>query len=228
MSKKTIKIYVEGANGECRTDLTNALDSVLRDIVDQARNLGIKIEFVAGYGRTQCYAFFANEHNDKKRNPLEKIVLLLMDAETKQGAEISAKEHLHGQDHFVKIKDEKIEADRFFLMTTAMESWIIADINAMKRFFVSLKTEEAKIDAIELRLNEFVGEIPKSDDFAKGNLTKLFDELFNQIKTRDYDKTGDGFKMLKFIDAKNACQKSASFNVFYHGLQKHVTSFNDL
>ena len=222
MSIEIIKIYVEGANQDTRSDMENAFNSVLQSIITAARAKNIKIQFVAGYGRPDCYKYFLNEYNDKKRDPNKKIVLLLLDSEKKHDLKVSAKDHLFQQDHFKNIFDKNIDEEKFYLMTTSMESWIIASPDSIIRYLVKQDTDDAKLTNVKNHIDNFIDQSTVTDDFSKAEIEKLFDQICQDTLGRNYRKADHGFEFLKYIDATTALQKSESFKRFYNGLNNLV------
>ena len=85
---------------------------------------------VRGEGRQQTLDRFRTALQGQRRN---EVVILLVDSEGPVAADQSAWEHLHNQDNW--NQPPGAADDSAYLMVQVMETWFLADREALRRFF---------------------------------------------------------------------------------------------
>ena len=119
-----------------------------------AAGLAGKVKIVRGGGRDETFRRFATAIAGERPGT---VALLLVDSEGPVAA-ATAWQHLHGQNprwHRPKGAGD----DRMFLMVQAMESWFLADPEALRRYFGDDFDEDA------LAIRPALEEVPKEEVF---------------------------------------------------------------
>lgn len=123
-----IEIYMEGGGSTARTQakLRIGMDMFLREIKDAAREKRWRWKLVCCGGRDEAF--------DKFKNSLAAdppgIVVMLVDAEGPVNTSPHA--HLYERDGWDL---NGVDEDQVHLMVQAMETWIIADKNALSAYY---------------------------------------------------------------------------------------------
>ncbi len=123
-----IRIYAEGGgNGkDSKALFRQGLGEFLRELRTQARSTRTRWAIVACGARSEAYRDFCAA----LRSHPEAFNVLLVDAE---GPVTTAPwEHLRGRDGWSK---PRANDEQCHLMVEVMESWFIADLSALKRFY---------------------------------------------------------------------------------------------
>ena len=155
-----LRIYFEGDRG-----LKLGLHKFLKDIVEVARSQRCKFQLVEANGSP------VQDLRDALKTHRDAWNVLLLDSEDPQELQLR-KESLEGCD-----------AESVFWMVQIMESWFLADVDALKAVFKGVS--KAAITG-----NPNVEEIPKADAF----------ERLNKAANGEYHKVKHGMKLLELID----------------------------
>ncbi|HEX9926029.1 MAG TPA: DUF4276 family protein [Anaerolineae bacterium] len=143
-----VRIYVEGGGDgkDGKAQVREGFSKFLIDLRNTARSKRIKWQIIACGPRN---AAFRNFQNALESHP-DAFNVLLVDAENVVTA--TPFKHLHQQDgwHMSGIADEQCH-----LMVQLMESWLIADIETLKRFYGQ------GFNAKPIPINPNVEDIPK-------------------------------------------------------------------
>lgn len=178
-----VKLYIEGGG-----------DSPTQDIEFRAgwtaffEKAGLKDarkmpKPIRGGGREQTFDAYCTAV--KTRKP-DELPLLLVDSEDVVKAGHDAWQHLKARDKWTKPK-EAGKADAF-LMITCMETWFLADREALKDFFKSCWNDKA---------------LPKWPNLEKVDRKKAFNALVKATANcgdRQYAKGKVSFELLKVIN----------------------------
>ncbi len=139
-----------------------------------------------GSGRTQT--FDAYQTAVRTRKP-DELPLLLADSEDGVAPEHTAWQHLKARDGWEKPSGAG--EDDVFLMVRCMESWFLADREALKRFFHDCWRD---------------GALPRWPDLAAVEKTRVFEALAAATAAcgkKRYAKGRMSFDLLKAIDPAN-------------------------
>ena len=158
---KELRIYYEGDKR-----LKPGFHKFLSDVVKAARTRGCKFQPVEANGTpVQDFRDALKIHRDAWN-------VLLLDSEDAQEFQLRRKS-LEGCD-----------PDSIFWMVQIMESWFLADVDALKAVFKVGLSESA------LRGNPNVEDIPKEDVLGR----------LNKAANGEYHKVNHGVKLLELID----------------------------
>ena len=125
---KEIRIYVEGGGDgkNTKTPVRKGFSGFFTDLISEARKKRIKWRIIACGPRNTAYTDFITamqSHSDA-------FNVLLVDS--KSPVKMSPWEHLKDQDRW---ELQESHNEQCHLMVQMMESWLIADIEALKKFY---------------------------------------------------------------------------------------------
>ena len=123
-----VEIYMEGGGRgrDTRAALRRGMDALLASVKQAARDKSLRWKLVCCGPRDVAFRNFWNA----ARNGEAAIVLLLVDAEGLVAA--GPCEHLQARD---KWNMTGVDAQSVHLMVQMMEAWIIADADALRRYY---------------------------------------------------------------------------------------------
>lgn len=137
---KQIRIYVEGGGDKKETKalLRKGFSRFMKDLVQMARSKRIKWNIILCGSRNRTFSDFKNALEDHQ----DAFNVLLVDSEA--AVKKSPWEHLKSRDNWESPGVDEIHCH---LMVQAMEAWFIADMEALKKFYVKdlKKTQFPKI-----------------------------------------------------------------------------------
>lgn len=174
----SVRLYVEGG-GDSKT-LKTACRKGFRTFIDNAGLTGRLPRIVAGGSRRNAYEGFKTAHDQGNGT-----VLLLVDAEGSVAADGSW-QHLQARDSWARPNGATDE--QCHLMVEVMESWFLADREALEAFY----GQGYRSNALPPRQN--VEEIPKVD--VRNGLARA---TRNSTKGR-YHKGAHSFRILEKLD----------------------------
>jgi hypothetical protein len=174
-----IRIYVEGGRGPSKAWLRAAFAQFLNKAREDGNRSRATLRVVMCGSRQETYEAFrlgTREHTGS-------IVLLLVDAEGPVAG--TEREHLAEQDRWDLsfAKDESV-----YLMTEVMESWFVADVQALAGFY----GQGFAAGSIPRRTN--VEEIPKAE------VEKALRDATRNTQPGSYHKTRHAPKILESLD----------------------------
>jgi thymidylate synthase len=198
---KEIHVYIEGgAKGQDRAasaDLRRGFSMFLTKLCPDIRAKSIKLNTVIVGSTELTCKIFAQENE----NSPDKFFILLVDSDVFVDKADEAKIFLQNNPKLKKCDLSDVEENQCHLMVQVMETWFLADAEALKNHFGKDLKEN------KLRKNKKVEEIAKDD---------VLDSLKEATKTRKigaYHKIKDGAKLLenimphKVIEAAPHCEK---------------------
>ena len=121
-----VRIFIEG--GGIASD--EVFTEGWRKFFVAAGLLGKMPRVVRGEGREQTFDKFRTALQSQRRN---EVVILLVDSEGPVAAGDSAWQHLSHQDNW--SQPQGADDDSAYLMVQVMETWFLADREALRRFF---------------------------------------------------------------------------------------------
>ena len=125
---RDILIFMEGGGDGrgSKTALRQGMDVLLAPLKSAARSKALRWELTACGSRTDAFREFRNEINAGK----DAFVVLLVDAEAP--VSMTPKQHLASRDGW---EIDFVDEDAFHLMVQVMETWLIADADALATYY---------------------------------------------------------------------------------------------
>lgn len=193
-------IYIEG--GGDTAHLCSELRKGFKALFENAGFGGKLPKVVACGSRNDTFSDFKTAYLSKSK---DETILLLVDSE--DIVNISTKwEHVILRDSWDKLIN--VTEDNIFLMVVTMESWFLADIDALVKFFGQ------GFDDTKLPQNKNLEGIEKS---------KLYNGLKNATKKSskgEYGKGQHSFKILSLLDANKIKNHGKYAKEFFDYLNK--------
>ena len=125
-----VEIYMEGGGtGKGAAELRRGMDKFLGDLKEAAPSKRWRWKLVLCGNRNEAYDKFSSAHDQAREN---EIIVLLVDAEVPVKASTTV-EHLRTQEDGLDFTGVPVE--HVHLMVTTMETWIIADRTALKKYY---------------------------------------------------------------------------------------------
>jgi hypothetical protein len=185
---KEIHIFVEGgAKGQDRAasaELRRAFSTFLTRLCPEIRARNIKLNTVIGGSTEQTCKIFTQENE----NSPEKFFILLVDSDVAVNETEKSKTFLQNNPKLAKCDLNAAEENQCHLMVQVMETWFLADIEALRNHF-GKDFKETK-----LRKNK------KIEEIAKDDVINSLKEATKDRKIGAYRKIKDGAKLLESID----------------------------
>lgn len=124
---KEVRIYIEGGGDGKNTKqlLRGGFSSFFKELVQVAQSKKIKWQIILCGSRNHAFRNFKNALEDHPNA----FVILLVDSEAP--VKQSPWEHLKSRDNW---DSPGVDDTHCYLMVQAMEAWLIADIDTLKRF----------------------------------------------------------------------------------------------
>lgn len=172
----TIRIYIEGGGDDSaqHTEFRQAWTKFF----EKAGLKGAMPRIIAGKGRAHTFDMFKTELSRPTPNS---VPLLLVDSEGAVKSGDSVWQHLKMRDQW--DKPDETDDDQAFLMVQVMETWFLADVEALKKHFGK-----------DFRESSF-GKWPQLESVPKADVFKVLEEATRNCK-KQYKKGVDSFKIL--------------------------------
>lgn len=184
---RSARVYVEGG-GDVRSQQARLREG-FANLFKRALGGLPQPKVIACGGRSQAFEDF----RDGIRNHPDALCLLLVDSEAPVVEGRSTWDHVRQRVGDGWTRPEGIGDDQLFFMAQAMEAWLIADVDALARFY----GQRFRVQDIPTRAN--VEEVAKRD---------LFEALKKATReTRGYAKS-DGFVLIGKLCPKTVCERS--------------------
>lgn len=179
---KSVRIYFEGGGtASARAMLRKGLKEFLRDQEEKAREKGISIDVIVCGSRDSTIRDFDRGRTDHPRA----LNIVLVDSD--QELSCSRLEFLRNAGFTQQLI--KVANDDCHLMVQVMESWFIADRDALKRFY----GEGFKINTVPRSSNIEVVE--------KDRVLRILSEATRNSRKGSYHKIQHGAKLLELVDS---------------------------
>ena len=186
MVKREIRIYIEGAErGSQAVRMREGFRTFLDSLYQLAQQRGFRFHppVMCGSGENAYKEFKAALKRNKHA-----INFLLVDAEGPVAKNISPWAHL-------KWGSLGLDDSHCHLMVQAMEAWLLADKEALKRYYDDRDFNEKSLPA-----NPQVEQIPKNDLFAG------LEHATAKTRKGKYHKTRHAPEVLKRLDVGTVCR----------------------
>jgi hypothetical protein len=203
---KGIAIFVEGGgdSNDQKAELRRGLDALLDKLKCQARLKRLGWKLVPCGGRDSTKDAFLNEID---RGSKDTLCVLLVDSEegvphpisdASQNAQ-SRKDHLIRRDKWQDLLT--IPQEQIHLMVQCMEAWIVADSEALAKFY------QKNFHPKKLPARQNLEEEPKAD------LTAKLIAATRDTQKGDYHKTKHAPKLLALLSAEKISARCVHFNI---------------
>jgi hypothetical protein len=206
-------IYVEGGGDHIhqRRELRLGFDALLGSVKMKTRDKRMSLKITCCGGRQEAYDDFMNA----LAKNAERINVLLVDSE--EGlVEESGDLVRDGQarvDHLVKRDGWKFAAVRsecVHLMVRTMETWIVADADALEEFY----GKGFVIAALPKRGN--------LEDETKSDISAKLKKATEKTQKSSYHKIGHASLLLQKIDPQKVAERCPRFRTFLSTLEKMI------
>jgi hypothetical protein len=208
-----IAIYVEGGGNTAvqKAELRQGLDGLLEEVKSKARAKRLRWKLVCAGGRQTAYDAFINA----LRTNQDAINVLLVDSESPIAAESGdpvrdARErvaHLTARDGW-NLAATPVE--RIHLMVQCMEAWIVADAEALAKYY-----GQGFVDNV-LPARQNLEDEPKLD---------IYDKLARATRNTqkgEYGKIRHASQILQRIDTTKVAQRCPRFATFTRWLTESI------
>ncbi len=188
-----IKIYVEGGGGN--KALRNRCSEGFHKLLEKSGFVGRVPRIVACGSRNDAYDDFKTAHTQGNMS----YVALLVDSEDPVADIEKTWEHLKTRPDDGWIRPTKATDDQVFLMTTCMETWIVADRASLKQHYGKCLQESA---------------LPAITDLEMRDKHSVQDCLMHATKPCEknaYAKGEHSFKVLATVDPAALTKALPSF-----------------
>jgi len=198
-----VTVYVEG--GATDNDLLKR--ECRKGFQKFAEAAGIRgVSFISMGGRNQAHDAFCTALAVRER---ESIILLLIDSEDPIKAGVDNWTHLESRKDNELQKPDNATDEHLFLMVQCMETWLIADMDALKKQFgKGLSIEPFK-------------QWPNLEDVAKPTVQDALIRATHACKT-GYAKGTISFELLGKISPDKVSAACSHANRFINRLRKHI------
>jgi hypothetical protein len=169
---KEVRIYIEGGGDgkNTKASLRQGFSSFFKELVQVSQSKKIKWQIILCGSRNHAFRNFKNALTDHPNA----FVILLVDSEVPVVKQ-SPLEHLKSRDNW---DSPGVDDTHCYLMVQAMEAWLIADIDSLKRFYGQGFKENAiskntNVEKIEKDLLEASLKAATRDTKSKGEYQKI-------------------------------------------------------
>jgi len=226
---KEIAIYLEGGGDkpETLTPFRRGMNAFLRPLVDAARKKRIRWRIIPCGGRSQTYDAFKNA---LKTEP-DVFNVLLVDAEESVKDRNKPWAHLKQRKGGEWSKPAKATDEQCQLMVVTMETWFLADAEALTNLFRETRGFDASaFPAMPVEPSPpKPGEAPippKPATFLesknKSAVNAIFKKAFKGTQAREYRKIVDGARMLEVVDPAKVRKQCPSCERLFLTLEKQL------
>ena len=179
----SVAIYMEGGGNskDTKAALRVGMDGLLGTLKQSARDRRLRWKLVCCGGRDRAFRGF----RDALRNGDDSVVVLLVDAEGP--VEATAREHLQTRDRWNLTG---VDGDAVHLMVQTMETWIVADPEALRRYY----GQGFNAGALPTR--------PNLEEESKASVEDSLHRATDRTKKGRYRKIAHASDLLRGVDAE--------------------------
>ena len=198
---KEIRVYFEGDSA-----LRKGFNNFLKSEIDLARQRGLGFNLIAGGSTAETIKDFmiaARTHKDA-------INIVLIDSDKPDNGNLIA--DLKQRESWDTEAGAEIQDDQIHFMVQVMESWFLADRDALKKYYKQGFREK------QLPGNPNVERISKSD---------VINGLVNatrNIRKKKYHKTRHAPDLLSNLDVAKICSNAPACNRLFRSLRSLIVS----
>ena len=198
-----IAIYMEGGGdgGDTKRALRQGMDALLQPLKEAAREKALHWKLVCCGGRSETFRRFRNAVTTAN----DTFVVLLVDAEESvHGSPCAHLQALHGWD--MGFADD----DAVHLMAQVMETWIVADSAALRRYYGQGFDENA---------------LPKRSDLeevSKADVTTALERATRHTTKRRYLKIWHARDLLARIDVEQVKSRCSHCKRLFEALGQKI------
>ncbi len=175
----SVQIYIEGG-GDSQSGLRQ-LRLAFQEFFSEFSGRQPKV--VACGGRGAAFDDFGTALREAARKDLDTFIILLVDAEAEVNVS-SARQHLSQRDGWDL---QGIGDDQVHLLVQAIEAWLIADRDALRKHY-----------GADLNENALPGRQP--EEIPKNDLKRALKQAGRNTKKKGYHEISDGTKILELLD----------------------------
>lgn len=197
-----VVVYVEGGGHQRKTldDCRRGFGQLFEKVVREGQSP--KVRACGGRGDT-----FHDFQRDVRQGK-EGFLIILVDSEEPVGANVTPWNHVRTQDGWKKPKN--VREDQAHLMVQCMESWLLADRDALSEYY----NQGFFVNSLPGRTN--IEEIPKRD------VAQALDHATRPTQKGVYHKTRHGFELLANIDPAKVRAASGYARRFFEVLEERA------
>ena len=205
MTKGYIKIFVEGGGDgkDGKAAIRNGMDGFLKEVKEDARRKRIKWQLTACGGRDEAFKRFMHEIERSASD----FVVLLVDAEGP--VRKPPRLHLQERDHWDLPGGSE---DSIHLMIQMMETWMVADVNALAKFYGNNFRQSVLPRAVNL------------ENTQKRDIEKALANATRSTTKGEYKKIGHAKELLERLDPKIVGGRCPSCERLFNVLQEFIDS----
>ena len=198
-----IAIYMEGGGDgrDGKAALRVGMDALLKPLKDIAQRERLRWKLVACGGRDAAFKAFRNAANGN-----DTIAALLVDSEGPVSTTPSV--HLAERDGW---QLSFADGDAVHLMVQVMETWIAADVSALRRYYGS------GFEPNQLPRRPMLEDVPKAD------LARALDRATAATSKGTYHKIGHASDLLARIDPETVKQRCPHFDRLWRWLEQQLS-----
>ncbi|MEG5038854.1 MULTISPECIES: DUF4276 family protein [unclassified Microcoleus] len=187
---KEVRIYIEGGGEGKNTKqlLRGGFSFFFKELVDVARSNKIKWNITVCGSRNNAFRDFKNALADHPNA----FIILLVDSEAPVKLKQRPWEHLKSRDNW--DSPAGVDETHCYLMVQAMEAWLMADIDTLKRFYgqgfkenvipKNINVETIEKDSLERSLKAASRDTKSKGEYQKIQHASKLLEMLNVDKVR--------------------------------------------
>lgn len=184
---KVIKIYVEGGSSgskDSNIKFRQGFDAFLNELKEKARKKKIRLQPIPSFSTKETYDDFRFAIG----NSPEDFSLLLVDSDEAVPGGETARAYLQRKHKKWRLAD--VSDEQCHLMAQVMESWFLADIDALKKYYGK-----------DFKENQ-IPKNPNVEEIAKNTVIKSLENSTAKTQKGKYQKINHGADLLGKIDTK--------------------------
>jgi len=184
-----VRIYLEGGGDhrDSRAALRRGFGEFLKSLREKARRRGIRWDIIACGSRRFAYDAFCNAVRSNRSS----YCILLVDSES--SVSHTPWQHLQKRDNWLS---QEISDEHCHLMVQTMETWLIADRQALEKFY-GRDFNGNRIPATE-----------NIESVEKETLEEALKEATRRTQKGEYHKIRHGPRILEMLDSALVCEKA--------------------
>lgn len=203
MVTREVRLYVEGGGDESqgKARLREGFSKFLRPVIQRCRDLRVGWKVIACGSRNATYDAFSTA----QRSHPDATAMLLVDAE--DPVEKAPWEHLKNRDRWGTERDSD---ERYHLMVLTMESWLLADPEALGKYYgkgfrANALPAPGRVEAL-----------------GKVEIERCLRLATQGTKKGPYHKIRHGPELLGELDSSRVRREAPHCERLFHTLHEHI------